>query len=77
MKIDSHDQDRLFFDEMRRSHAAVEQQVSQTRLTIERSQELLRTWDEVIAKSILLAQPRQDASQEPQRREEQPAGDPP
>jgi hypothetical protein len=42
--------DRAFLDEVRRSRAALEEQIKQIQRTIEKSNALLRRMDEIIAK---------------------------
>jgi hypothetical protein len=45
---DGDDRDRLFLEDMRRSRAALEEQIKQGQLTIEKSKELLKRLDEII-----------------------------
>ncbi len=50
MTDDSIHPDKAFLDEVRRSRAALENQIKQSQATIEKSRELLRRMDEIIAK---------------------------
>jgi hypothetical protein len=45
------DQEQLFLDEVRRSRAALEEQIKQGQLTIEKSKELLKRLDEIIRRA--------------------------
>jgi hypothetical protein len=43
--------DRAFLDEVRRSRATLQEQIKQRQITIERSKELLKQMDEIIARA--------------------------
>jgi hypothetical protein len=43
--------DKKFLDEVRRSRAALQEQIRESQITIEKSKELLRRMDDIIAKT--------------------------
>jgi hypothetical protein len=48
---DDDPEQQLFLDEVRRSRAALEEQIRQGQLTIEKSKELLKRLDEIIGRA--------------------------